>query len=143
MQGMGVGAGLAALGFWLMIAAAIIGGIWYDIRKKQAQHETLRRLIESGQTIDEKVIDKLLAAADGGGTQSRQEMKASLKLASTILFFVAPGLAILGIFIDQFMVMIGVAALVLCVGLALHKVAESWDEWYGEPEEDVTEQAGD
>ena len=63
MQGMGLdglGAGLAAFGFWMFVAAIVVAGIWYDIAKRRAQHETLRRLIESGQTIDPELLDKLL-----------------------------------------------------------------------------------
>ena len=30
-------AGLAALGFWLFIASVVVGGMWYDIRKKEMQ----------------------------------------------------------------------------------------------------------
>jgi len=52
--------GLAALGFWLFIAAAAVGGIWDGVRKREAEHETLRRIIESGKTPDQRLIDKLL-----------------------------------------------------------------------------------
>ena len=49
MEGISVSEGLAALGFWTFIAAIIVAGIWDGIRKREAQHETLRRMIESGQ----------------------------------------------------------------------------------------------
>ena len=44
----GLGAGLAAPAFWGFIAAVVGGGIWYAVREKEAQHETLRRMIDSG-----------------------------------------------------------------------------------------------
>jgi len=136
---MGTGAGLGALGFWIMIASVIVAGIWYDIRKREAQHETIRRLIESGQAIDEKLLDKLLGAAEGNSRQSRRELKGSMRLASVIVLSVAPGLALLGLFIGEVLVMMGVAALILCVGLGLKMVADNVDRWYGEDDEGTAE----
>ena len=61
MQSFTLGAGLAALAFWGFIASVVVAGIWYDIRKKEAQQETIRRLFESGQKIDDTKMDKLLS----------------------------------------------------------------------------------
>ena len=65
-----IGAGLAILAFWGFIAsvsvAGIVAAIWDGIRKREAQHETVRRLIESDQTIDHELVDKLLSRAGGG-----------------------------------------------------------------------------
>jgi RNA polymerase sigma-70 factor (ECF subfamily) len=55
----GLGAGLAAMSFWLFIAAVVVGGIWYAIREKEAQHETLRRMIDSGKDLDEETISRV------------------------------------------------------------------------------------
>lgn len=63
MQGFTLGAGLAALAFWGFIASVVVAGVWNDIRKREAQHETVRRLFESGRELDEKTLDKLLALA--------------------------------------------------------------------------------
>ena len=52
------GAGLGAMGFWLFIAAAVLGGIWDGIKKRETQHETLRRMLASDQPIDEEMVDK-------------------------------------------------------------------------------------
>jgi hypothetical protein len=49
----GIGGGLAALAFWGFVAAVVVGGMWYAIREREAQHETLRRIIESGQPVDQ------------------------------------------------------------------------------------------
>ena len=141
MQDMGLGAGLAALGFWIFIAAVVVGGIWYDIRKKEAQHQTLRHMIDRDQPIDDEMVDKLLGVIEGGGSkQSRQEMKASLKLASLIVLFVAPGLALLGLFIGAALPLLGVGLLVFCVGLGLQKAAGSIEAWYGPQDADENEE---
>jgi hypothetical protein len=108
--------GLAALGFWLFIAAAAVGGIWDGVRKREAEHETLRRIIESGKTPDQRLMDKLL------GTDKAPER--DLKVAGVIVTFVAPGLAIMGWIIgrqepDAFMPIVGAAALVGFVGIGL------------------------
>ena len=52
--------GLAAFGFWMFVAAAVIAGVWDGVRKREAEHETLRRMIESGKQPDSEMIDKLL-----------------------------------------------------------------------------------
>ena len=38
--------GLAAFGFWMFIAAVSLGGIWDGIRKREAEHETVRRIAQ-------------------------------------------------------------------------------------------------
>ena len=68
----GLGAGLSALAFWGFIAAVVVAGIWYSVRERQAQYETLRRIIESGQPADEALVDKILGGGrrPEGSTQS-------------------------------------------------------------------------
>jgi hypothetical protein len=119
-----LGGGLAALAFWGFIASTVIGGIWYAIREKQAQHATLQRMIESGQKIDTEIIDKIMS--DGGKSDR------DLRIGAYITMSVAPGLVLLGFVLsrvndDIFAIMSGVAGLVLFVGLGLlaaSKIAE-------------------
>lgn len=119
-----LGGGLAALAFWGFIASTVIGGIWYAIREKQAQHATLQRMIESGQKIDTEIIDKIMS--DGGKADR------DLRIGAYITMSVAPGLVLLGFVLsrvndDIFAIMSGVAGLVLFVGLGLlaaSKIAE-------------------
>lgn len=111
-----LGGGLAALAFWGFIASTVVGGIWYAIREKQAQHATLQRMIESGQKIDADVIDKIIS---GDGKADKD-----LKIAAYITMSVAPGLVLLGFVLsrvndDIFAILSGVAGLVLFVGLGL------------------------
>ncbi len=108
--------GLAALGFWLFIGAATVGGIWDGIRKREAEHETLRRMIESGKEPDAALVDKLLG--------HKKEPERDLKVGGIITFSVAPGLALMGWFIsliepDALLPLIGVASLVACIGIGL------------------------
>ena len=116
----GVAAGLGAFGFWMFIAAIVVAGMWYDIRKRDAQQETLRRIIESGQPVDEAMIDRLTAASTGGGKRLEQE----LRVYGLVTLFVAPGLALLGWILGlqyqpAMLPIFGVAALVLFVAFGL------------------------
>ena len=108
--------GLAAFGFWMFIAAVSVGGIWDGIRKREAEHETLRRMIESGKEPDAALVDKLLG--------HKKEPERDLKVGGIITFSVAPGLALLGWFISlkepaALLPLIGVACLVGCIGIGL------------------------
>ena len=38
-----IGVGLGALGFWGFIAAVVVASYWDGIRKRESQHETIRR----------------------------------------------------------------------------------------------------
>ena len=51
--------GLGAFGFWLFIAAVVIAALWYSLRRQQMRNETIQKLIESGQPIDQDLLDKL------------------------------------------------------------------------------------
>ena len=108
--------GLAAFGFWMFIAAASVAGIWDGVRKREAEHETLRRMIEAGKQPDTETIDKLLG--------HKKQPARDLKVAGLITAFVAPGLAVLGFVLsfvneDAFLPLIGVALLVGFVAAGL------------------------
>ena len=129
---MGTAAGLGALGFWLFIGAVVVAGIWFDVRRREAEQETLRRVVESGQTIDSAVIDKLLKV---GGGQSRTDR--DLKVSGLIVIFLAPGIAILGWFLAKLQpqvmsVMLGVAILLGLLGIGLLVAGKVAERWYKE-----------
>ncbi len=112
----GIGQGLAAFAFWGFIASVVVAGIWYGLRERQAQYDTLSRMIESGQAIDEDVVEKIL----GGG----KRVDVGLRIGGLIVIFVAPGIAVLAWFISQLsapwlMPLLGVAALVGFIGIGL------------------------
>lgn len=112
----GIGGGLAALAFWGFIGSIVVAGIWYGIREREAQHETFRRVIESGQPVDQALMDKVL-----GG---EKVVHRDLRIGGLIVLFTSPGLAVLGYFISlgaegALMPLLGVAALTAFVGVGL------------------------
>jgi hypothetical protein len=127
---MEVAAGLGALGFWIFIAAIVVAGIWFDVRKRESQQETLRRVVESGRDLDPAIIDKILAA---GKDQSRIDR--DLRVSGLIVIFLSPGLAVFGWFLARLRpeimsVMLGVALLVGFIGIGLLVAAKVAERWY-------------
>ncbi len=120
MENITTGAGYAVLGFWIFLAAIIAAGIWESIRKRDAQHETLRRIIESGQTIDDQLTLQLLDVL-GGNKDTVRDMRTG----SFIVLAIAPGLVALGwglSFIagsEILIVLASVAALMVCLGFGM------------------------
>ncbi len=122
-------AGLAGLGFWVFLAAVVVANIWSGARKREAQQETLRRVVESGQQLDVAVIDRMLGASGGNERPDRD-----LKVSGIIVMFVSPGLSILGWFLGRFNdkifeLMIGVALLVLIVGIGIYVAGMMTKRW--------------
>ncbi len=112
-------AGMGALGFWLFIAACVIGGIWDTARKRESQQETLRRMVESGNEINPDVIEQVLNASGSGKNAARD-----LKVSGIIVIFVSPGLAVMGLFLAQIsekalMPLLGASFLTAFVGVGL------------------------
>ena len=113
-----LGGGLVAVAFWGFVASCVLGGVWYSIREKEAQHETLRRIIESGRDIDADLIDRVMN--DGGKSNG------DLRVAGYITLSAAPGLALLGYVLEVatgndkiFIIMLGVGGLVSCVAIGM------------------------
>ncbi len=132
---LGLGAGLAALAFWgflaAVVVAGIVAGIWDSIRKREAQHETIRRLIESGQPIDSELVDKILSLGDGGN----KRLDRDFRITALWVLPVAPGLAIFGLILgysepDAVAPLLGVSALVACLGIGFLVAAKIAERWY-------------
>ncbi len=93
MGGMTIGDGLAAIAFWGFVGAIVLAGIWYSARVREARLETLRRMIDTGQPLDQAVRDRLLSLGeddDGAG------LTRALRAAGVVILFAAPGIALLG-----------------------------------------------
>jgi len=131
MTEIGLGAGLGAIAFWGFVAAVSVAGIWSNLRKREAQHETLRRLIESGQKIDPAVVDKLMSLSEGGSKRLDRE----LRVYGLIMLCIAPGIALLGWFVSQvaagaLMPLLGASALAGCVAVGLLLAASVAARWH-------------
>ncbi len=133
MADLGLGAGLAALAFWGFIAAVSVAGIWDGVRKREAKHETLRRLAESGQPIDEKVMDKLLLLNASG----RERLDRDFNVAALWILPIAVGMAIFGLIMgNQYpqtsAPLLGVAAFLACLGVGFWVASKIAGRWYRE-----------
>jgi hypothetical protein len=118
---------MEALGFWIFIGACVVAGVWEDVRRKEAEHETLWRLAESGKPLDDVLLNRVLR------TDRRSDR--DLKVAGLITLSVAAGLLVLGFFLsfrseDALLPLIGVAGLVGCIGLGLLYASRVVAEWY-------------
>lgn len=131
MENIGVGAGMAALAFWGFVAVAVVAGIWDNIRKREAQHETLRRLVESGQTIDRELTDKLIALGDGGSKRPDMEFKiTALWILPTSVGLAALAL-VLGSQVPEALIPImAAAALTACLGIGFYLASIIAGRWY-------------
>jgi hypothetical protein len=124
--------GLGVFGFWMFLAAIVVAGIWFDARKRESQQETLRRVVESGQSLDPAVIDKMINA---GAEHERTDR--DLKVAGIIVMFVAPGLVVVGWGLSKFnenifTLMLGVSGLVGLVGIGLYVSGRLHEQWQSE-----------
>lgn len=131
MADLGLGVGLAAMAFWGFIAATVFAGVWNGIRKRDAQHETVRRLIESGQPIDQQLLERLALVGDGGNKRHDQE----LHVTALWLLPVSVGLAIFALVLgsdvpEALAPLLGAAGLTACLGVGWLIAARIAARWY-------------
>lgn len=135
METISTGAGFAALGFWLFVAIIVAAGVWDSIRKRDAQHETLRRAIESGRPLDQDLTDKLLMLSGDS-----KKLDRDLKVGGIIVLSLAPGLTLMGWVMSIFLaeellgVMLAVSGLMLFLGAGLLGAAYVVSRWYSDEE---------
>lgn len=133
MEQFGTGAGLAALGFWLFIGLAVVAGAWDSIRKREAQHETLRRVVESGQPVDEHLANRLLS-----NTTENKSLARDLRVSGLITGCIAPGITVMGWILsitlepELFMILLGVGLLILFISAGLMWAAHMVDRQAGD-----------
>lgn len=131
MADLGLGVGLAALAFWGFVASCVVAGVWSAIRKRDAQHETVRRLIESGQPIDQELMDKLLLLSDGGSKRHDRDFY----VTGLWLLPVAVGMALFALFLgstepDALAPLLGASALIACIGIGALVAGKITGRWY-------------
>jgi hypothetical protein len=131
MQDLGLGAGLASLAFWGFIATAVVAGIWDGIRKREAKHETVRRLLESGQNIDSELMDKLITLTDGKSERPDRVFF----ITGLWILPVAAGLAVFGLVMGNFYPqtyapLLGVSAMLAVLGLGFLVASKIVGRWY-------------
>jgi len=144
MDNIGVGAGMAAMAFWAFVAAVSVAGIWDGIRKREARHETLRRLAESGQSIDEKIMDKLLLLNAGGSKRHDRDFK----LTALWILPVSVGMLVFGLVMGSYYPetygpLLGVSGLLACLGIGFLVASKIAARWYQEDNDSVFNQKRD
>ncbi|CAE7404973.1 unnamed protein product [Symbiodinium microadriaticum] len=89
MDGITLGGGLAAMGFWLFIGLCVIGGIWEKNRKRESQQETIRKAMDKGLQLTPETIDHLIG--------EDKDIAKDLKVSGIIVMAISPGLVVMGI----------------------------------------------
>lgn len=131
MDELGIGAGLGALAFWGFIAAVVLGSYWDAIRKRETQHETIRRAIESGQQLDDEMLAKLTALNSSGSGRVDRDFK----VTALWILPVAAGMVVFAFFLGFIepqarTVMLGVAGLLAVLGIGFFVAAKYTERWY-------------
>jgi Flp pilus assembly protein TadB len=122
-------AGLASLGVWMIVAFVVVCSVWSNTRRRESQQETLRRIVESGQTIDAALVDKMV-----GSVKRKSQAGRELKVAGIITVSVSPGLFLLGYFVsngdpERLRAFIGISLLVGIVGVGIYVAGMMSARW--------------
>lgn len=130
----GLGAGLAAIAFWGFIGMCVLGGIWDSIKKRETKHETLRRLVESGQPLDQNLLQNLDMLANSGA----ERFDRGLIITGIWLIPISLGMAVFAYVMGSVdaeaqTVLFGVAALLAVMGLGCIGGGKAISHWYDEP----------
>ena len=142
MGELGLGAGLAALAFWGFVGTVVVASVWSGIRKRDAQHETVRRMIESGQPIDHELMDKLLSLSDNGASKRPDR---DFKITGLWLLPVSVGLALFGLIMGVQVPpvmgpLLGAAALTASIGVGCMVASKIAGRWYPEDDDPAADQ---
>jgi len=106
---------LVAAAFWLFVILITILPIWFHHQRRLETEKTIRIAIEKGQNLDPATIDRLLGASTADQAKDSPEQS---RRAGVITGSVAVGIYLFGVFTGG-KALIGVAALVLCIGAGL------------------------
>jgi hypothetical protein len=81
-----------AAGFWIFIAALVVGGMWSDTRKKAEKHATLRWIVEKTGSIDEAKL-KQLFDDESSAEQKPGYTYRGLRISGVVVMFAGAGIA--------------------------------------------------
>lgn len=134
-----ISTGLLAIAFWGFIGMCVLGGIWDTIKKRETKHETLRRLVESGQPLDENLLKHL----DMMNRDGAERFDRGFIITALWLLPVAVGLAAFAYFLgfvnrEAQIVIFGVSALVAVMGLCCLLAGKAIAPWYQKEGDDGT-----
>jgi hypothetical protein len=101
----GLGAGLAALGFWLFMAVIIAVGVWAMVRRRDMQKELVQRMLDSGQKFDQEMLDRIFPP------------RAAARNAGIVLVFFGFLVAAMGLAADIHYPIVALGALALLSGV--------------------------
>jgi hypothetical protein len=131
MADIGLGAGLATLAFWGFISTAVVAGIWDGIRKREAKHETVRRLLESGQNIDADLMEKLVSLTDGKSERpDRIFFLTGLWILPVSVGLVVFGYIMGGYYPQTYAPLMGASALLAILGVGFLVASKIVGRWY-------------
>ncbi len=130
-----INGGLMAIAFWGFIGICVIGGIWDAIRKRETKHETLRRLVESGQTLDENLLRHL----DILSSDSSERFDRGFIITALWLLPIGLGMAVFASFMGQIsaeaeIALYGVAAMLGVMGCGCLLAGKVISPWYSHQE---------
>jgi hypothetical protein len=124
MDGGSIVTSVWAAAFWLFLAVVVGSGIWAESRNKREKQRTIRELMSRGDHLDDETVGRLVSMIEGDGRSDARKTREGLEIAYRIVLPISIGLVIMGLFIGQFMTMLGVGALVGCVGVGLMLAAQ-------------------
>jgi hypothetical protein len=111
---------VAAASFWMFIAAVVAAGVAGGAFRHHETQKTIRKAIESGQSLDPETLDRLLRSNRPSGPPPR----AGFLVGGILMLAIGAGLAVIGwatshAHPDQLYPGLGAGALVGLIGLAL------------------------
>jgi len=117
MQSISLGTAIAVAAALLAVAGVCIALILSSQKKHQARLDLLRYAVERGMTLDVELIGKLAQAEVAMANSRPRHPGRGSRIAGILTVAYGVGLAIFACFIDALMEMLGIAALVICVGV--------------------------
>jgi hypothetical protein len=110
---------VAAASFWMFIAVVVAAGVAGAAFRHHETQKTIRKAIESGQSLDPATLDRLLRVSRPSGPP-----RAGFLAGGIIMLAIAAGLAVIGwatsqTHPDQLYPGLGAGAMVGFIGLAL------------------------